>query len=375
MRGSSFYSYSSFYLKTGCVYRRLFATFKAFALFCLRKKWKFQYFCMLMITVSVQPCSGQTSISNSNAEVSKADSFYSSRPWLDTDGNLINAHGGGVIFSKGRYYWFGEKRAKSASQGVNVYSSNDLYNWRYEALALSPVADSSSDIAWGSVMERPKVLFDAHSGKFVMWFHLELKGKGYSAARAGVAVSENVTGPFRFVHSFRPNGNMSRDMTLFQDIDGKSYLIYSSRDNYDLRIVELSQDLLLPTSNDKLLFSNHREAPALFRYKDKYYMITSGCTGWKPNKASIHESLSPWGPWQESIYNPMVGPNEETTFNAQSTFVLPVQGKKDTFIFLADQWNPQNLKESQYLWLPIRFRETFPVVVWTEKWSLNFFKE
>ena len=31
-----------------------------------------------------------------------------------------------------------------------------------------------------------------------MWFHLELRGKGYKAARAGLAISDKVTGPYTF---------------------------------------------------------------------------------------------------------------------------------------------------------------------------------
>jgi hypothetical protein len=38
-----------------------------------------------------------------------------------------------------------------------------------------------------------------------MWFHLELKDKGYDAARSGIAVSDNPVGPFIFIKSFRPN--------------------------------------------------------------------------------------------------------------------------------------------------------------------------
>jgi beta-galactosidase len=64
-----------------------------------------------------------------------------------------------------------------------------------------------------------------------MWFHLELKDKGYSAARAGVATSKSPTGPYTFVRDFRPDGEMSRDMTLYKDDDGKAYLITTSENN------------------------------------------------------------------------------------------------------------------------------------------------
>lgn len=38
----------------------------------------------------------------------------------------------------------------------------------------------------------------------------------YEEAKAGVAWSTSPTGPFQYVGSSRPNGQMSRDMTLFQ---------------------------------------------------------------------------------------------------------------------------------------------------------------
>jgi beta-xylosidase len=298
------------------------------------------------------------------------------KTWLDDNGEMINAHGGGVLFYEGKYYWFGEKRGRSASEGVNVYSSTNLYNWKLEALALSQDRDDTlSDIARGCVMERPKVLYNEKTKKFVLWFHLELRGKGYSAARAAVAVSDKVTGPYKFISSFRPNGNMSRDMTLYKDDSGDAYLIYSSRENYDLRIAKLTDDFLSVTTADTMLFSNHREAPAIFKQDNIYYLITSGCTGWKSNKATLHTATNIFGPWTESTINPMNGPQADITFDGQSTFVLPVQGKKDQFIFLADKWNPGNLRDSRYLWLPIQFKNKMPVVEWMDEWSLDWFRD
>lgn len=334
--------------------------------------YKYGYLAMLMMANSSALFAQQATA------VTKVDTtasyFLPGQPWMDSNGELINAHGGGIIYADKKYYWFGEKRGRMASEGVNVYSSTDLYNWKHEALALSPVlGDSTHDIAKGCIMERPKIIYNDASKKYVMWFHLELRGKGYNAARAGVAVSDKITGPYKFVHSFRPNGNMSRDMTLFKDKDGQGYLIYSSRDNYDLRIVKLSDDFLSASTDDKLLFSNHREAPAVFTYKDKYYLITSGCTGWNPNKAAIHESASLWGPWKELPYNPMSGPKADITFEGQSTFVLPVAGRKDSYIFMADKWKPSNLRESSYLWLPLTIQNGQPIVEWKDKWTMDEF--
>ena len=303
--------------------------------------------------------------------------FTPGEKWYDTEGNIINAHGNGIIYEKGRYYWVGEKRDKHKSLGINIYSSKDLYNWKFEKMALQPdYSDTLSDIAFGGIMERPKIIFNKKYKKYVMWFHLELRNQGYHTARAGVAVSDKLTGPYTYLHSFRPNGNMSRDMTLYVDDDQKAYLIYSSRDNYDLRIVQLTEDYLLPTKKDSLLFSKHREAPAIFKKQNTYYLITSACTGWSPNKAMLHTATNLFGPWKHHETSIMKGENAEKTFNAQSTFVLPVKGKKDAFIFMANRWNPKELIDSRYIWLPVKFTDNnLPIIEWKEKWNLKIFNE
>ena len=50
-----------------------------------------------------------------------------------------------------------------------------------------PANDPDSEIARGCVLERPKVVFCPATGMFVMWFHLELKGRGRTAFRRGIA--------------------------------------------------------------------------------------------------------------------------------------------------------------------------------------------
>jgi beta-galactosidase len=315
----------------------------------------------------------ETKTSDNTTLSTKNNSFKPGSLLYDEKGELINAHGGGIIYTNNKYYWFGEKRGRSAQEGVNAYSSTDLYNWKFEGLALATsTTDTASDIARGCLMERPKVIYNKKTGKYVMWFHLELRGQGYNAARAGVAVSANVAGPYTYLHSFRPNGNMSRDMNLFIDDDGSAYHIFSSRDNYDLRIAKLTEDFLRPTTKDSMLFSKHREAPALFKYNNKYYLITSAATGWKANKALMHTADNLYGPWTLAG-NPLTGENADSTFGGQSTYVLPVQGKKDAFIFIADKWNPRDLKDSRYLWLPIQFKNKEPFIEWKDEWSLNFF--
>jgi len=86
--------------------------------------------------------------------------------WPDTHGTHINAHGGGILFHDGTYYWFGEHKiageaGNRAQVGVHVYSSRDLLNWKDEGIALSVSDDPQGDIARGCILERPKVRLPA----------------------------------------------------------------------------------------------------------------------------------------------------------------------------------------------------------------------
>ena len=124
--------------------------------------------------------------------------------WPDNEGKHINAHGGAILFYNDTYYWFGESRLPRTEKdrslyGVGCYSSKDLLNWKNEGLALRVINDTASLLQPGCVIERPKVIFNKKTGKFVMWFHHELKGKGYAAALTGVAVSDNITGPYKYI--------------------------------------------------------------------------------------------------------------------------------------------------------------------------------
>ena len=162
--------------------------------------------------------------------------------WNDTDGNPINAHGGGILYHNGKYYWYGEyKKGKTILPdwatwecyrtdvtGVSCYSSPDMVNWTFEGIVLPAVKDDKShDLHPSKVLERPKVVYNAKTGKFVMWAHVE--SANYGKAAAGVAVSDSPTGPFKYLGSFRPNNAMSRDQTVFVDDDGKIYVVYHTR--------------------------------------------------------------------------------------------------------------------------------------------------
>jgi beta-xylosidase len=336
----------------------------------------------------------------------------------------INAHGGGILFYNNTYYFFGQFMVEGdagnrAQVGVSCYSSKDLYNWKNEGIALKVVDDTTSDIRKDCVLERPKVIYNAKTKRFVMWFHLELKWKGYSSARSGVAVADNVTGPYTYLHSERPDsgfwpvnisktqkttknkcagvvfhggsvpehpdsmnifgrdfegGQTARDMNLLVDDDGKAYHIYTSEENSTLHISLLSDDYLSHAGKYARAFiGRFMEGAAMFKCRGKYYMIASGCTGWGPNAARSAVADSIFGPWKE-LGNPCVDADSAFTYHSQSTFILPVQGKEHAFIYMGDRWTPENAIACKHVWLPIDFENGRIILHWLPEWDLSYFK-
>lgn len=342
-------------------------------------------------------------------------------PDKDVDGKHINAHGGNIIHFRGTYYWYGELRSNGgprSSLGVSCYTSKNFEDWKNRGLVLPILKEDGGNIPEDCFIERPKVIYNAKTKTFVMWFHFELAGEGYSAARYGVATSNNPLGPFKFLRSGRVTpgvypvgfslpdttdlkhqllfpemkqwwtpawrtqiergmffvrdvngGQMSRDMTIFVDDDGKAYHIYSSEDNLTLQIAQLTDDYTAHNGTYiRVAPGRQNEAPTIFKKDGVYWMITSGCTGWAPNAARMYTAKNIFGPWKE-LPNPCRGEGADKTFGAQGTYIIKVTTKAERklfgnadFVFMADIWQPKELGNSEHLWIPITFEDGVPIL-------------
>ncbi|MFF8101455.1 RICIN domain-containing protein [Streptomyces sp. NPDC016640] len=273
--------------------------------------------------------------------------------FTDVSDNPVHAHGGGILKAGAYYYWFGEHRnADNTFRYVDAYRSTDLKNWEFRNHVLTEA--SHPELATANI-ERPKVMYNASTGQFVMWMHKE-NGSDYSEARAAVAVSDTVDGNYTWRGSFRPLGqHMSRDITVFTDTDGAGYMVSAARENYDLHLYRLTAD---HTGIASLVANpwpgGHREAPALFKRNGVYFMLTSGATGWNPNQQRYATATSLSGPWSA-----MRDVGDPTAFGSQTAFVLPVQGSSGTsYLYLGDRWGNSfggSVNDSRYVWLPLSF--------------------
>ncbi|GLW27458.1 RICIN domain-containing protein [Actinoplanes regularis] len=260
----------------------------------------------------------------------------------------VHAHGGGVIKVGSYYYWFGENRnADDTFNAVSVYRSTDLLNWEFRNNVLT--RSSASELASAKI-ERPKVVYNSSTGKYVMWMHKE-NGSDYAEARAAVAVSDTVDGNYTYQGSFRPFGSyMSRDITLYQE-GSAAYMISAADENRDLMIYRLTADYLNVESVVGNFWNDaSREAPALFKRGSTYFMLTSGTSGWNPNQSKYATASSLSGPWTG-----WTNVGDGTTYNSQPAYVLQLGSG---YLYMGDRWAGAwgaSVNNSEYVWLPITF--------------------
>ena len=318
-----------------------------------------------------------------------AQSIKPGQTWNDTNGSAINAHGGCVVYHDGFYYWFGEQRNGNKSDGISCYRSKDMYSWTRLSRAVSPtgtMTDENRDIASGRTLERPKVVYNAATGKWVMWIHWE-NGSDYGQAKCAVCTADKVEGPYTLVDVFRPNGRDSRDQTLFLDADGTAYHVYSTNMNSNTNCERLTADFLQPEEDYAVQLKGRRyEAAALFKVGDIYYGLFSGCTGWNPNPGRymwtydlMQQTWNAPADFKASDgstgINFCIDNGKNDSYKSQSNFVFPVPGKEKCFIYMGDRWNSSNVQSSKHVWLPLSVRSGYPTVPWYESWTLSVFDE
>jgi hypothetical protein len=349
------------------------------------------------------------------ADPGASSGSYFQPHWYDTEGRHIQAHGGQIVTRTSDelgveaadttavdqdgttvYYWYGEDRSNGyyESPGVSMYSSTDSYNWTNEGVVLRSVTsreeleseyfdalyDTVADdgtprteridelfyhlnvkatteaggAQLNAIFERPKVLHNERTGKWVMWWHSDGSitpgGSNYARSLAAVAVADSPTGPFELQGAYRlyneptyqtacnmPSAvpGQARDMTVFQDTDGTAYVVYSSEENRSLYIAKLDDDYTnveKTTTEDEIgiqFSADGRypriwadgtegapvagadygivrrcgvlEAPAVFVHDGKYYTVASGATGWSPNPETYYTADSMLGTWIRGV--------------------------------------------------------------------------
>lgn len=303
----------------------------------------------------------QQPLTTASAEIKTEGMYTSIQPgkvWRDTEGKRIQTHGGALYYEDGIYYWYGENKDRTDSR---------------------------------------------QSGEEACFLILE---------------SECFIGPYQIVkENYRPFDWKVGDFDLIKTEDKKAYLFMDVNHN-GIYGFELSDDYQRAKKEISRQYENlHppfcREAVALFERNQKKYMLTSGMTGYIPNKSDAACSDCWTEPFQ-SIGNPHMEDESLSSFNSQISQVFQVPGKKDLYIAIADRWvpdypidkrradlimrsvashyepekYPMTEKEKQeaadrpmledvdtskadYVWLPLRFEDEKVYIDWSDEWRIE----
>lgn len=355
----------------------------------------------------------------------KYDAFYPGQVWLDTEGKRIQAHGGSIMYLDGVYYWYGENKEKTLPDndiwhwGVRCYTSTDLYNWEDKGLIIPPEPDDpTSSLHPTAQMDRPHIIYNAQTKKFVCW--LKIMNKDQTQTET-VLTADHILGPYTKVREgLKPLGMSAGDFDLVVAPDGKAYY-YFERVHSETICADLTEDYTDVTG----YYSTHfprpyppyvREATAHFYRKGKHYLVTSGTTGYLPNPSEVAVGDTWHGPYTV-LGNPHPDDPTDTSFHSQISSVFKVPGKKDLYIACADRWMPEqmdlqyedysrmfelifnpdadksqlaelagkmgeqskeNTSIADYVWLPLRFVEPceeYPqgmvLIDWKDEWRLE----
>ena len=339
------------------------------------------------------------------------DAIYPGQVWLDTEGKRIQAHGGSILYVDGTYYWYGENKDHTNGRdgvwhwGVRCYASKDLYNWEDKGLIIPPdPLDESSQLHPKSQMDRPHIIYNRRTGKYVCWMKV-MQPDGSQAST--ICTADDILGPYTIVRErYYPLGMSAGDFDLAVAPDGKAYY-YFERVHSELICADLDDDYTgvtgyYSTHLPRLAPPDVREGIAHFVRRGKHYLLTSGTTWYFPNPGEAAIADTWHGPYSVQG-DPYVGDDSRTGFHSQFCSVFKVPGKRDLYIALADRWLPgemdrpyeeyaeafrrcydpvdprpmdyplpvANTSIADYVWLPIRFDGDRAVIEWKNRWRIE----
>lgn len=287
------------------------------------------------------------------------------RLWKLSTGATVQAHAPGFVRVGDVWYMCGEDRSNWWNPDVNLYSSTDLVNWKFEKKIIRNGVTTS---ALGStrMIERPKLLYNATTDKFVVWCHYE--SGDYGASEAACFECDEVNGDYTYVWSGRPLGIKSRDCNIFQDTDGTAYFISTTEENQHLGLFRLDEEYHAAIEHTQLFAWQSREAPAIVRIDNRYFMFSSACSGWDPNQCKLSYSNS-----LKSGWSGLTNVGNSIAYDTQPAAILVIKGtKKTTYLYVGDRWQDPGLPETKTIIFPIEFNGTACTFTYRERFDINF---
>jgi hypothetical protein len=283
--------------------------------------------------------------------------------WKDASGNPIYSQGGGVLKVGSTYYWYGAKYKEAESyykttqrsssttfSSVTCYSSEDLVKWKFEGDVFT------GQSGW---VGRMGVAYHAGTKKYVL----------VSQGGGGIlfATSSTPNGKFALDNIQKtPPGvanGMTGDQTVFNDDDGKAYLICSCQSGRGILYVAplRASDYLQVEEATRIFGGAGREGNCMFKYRGRYYFCSSDLHGWNASHCYYVSATNIMGPY--STEKIMASTDLDFCHVTQTGFFITVNGTTDTTVlFCGDRWSDfagNGLGFNQ--WCPLSFNGVEPV--------------
>lgn len=344
--------------------------------------------------------------------------IYPGKPWLDTNGVRIEAHGGSMFYENGKYYWYGEdkshtsKKGKIWTWGIRCYCSKDLINWEDLGHIIKPTPDDKKSIFHPNRrMDRPHIIKNKKTNKYVLWL------KYCDKAHFAVLTADKLLGPYTLVNPYlRPYDRDAGDFDMVVDSETGIGYLYVELDHKEVIVCKLTDDYTNVTNEQAVIYTGlrpplAREGVTHFVHNGKHYLLTSGMTGYVPNPSEVAIADDWMGPFTV-LGDPHVDDNSSASFNSQASCAFQVTGT-DQIIVMADRWVPEyvmtkerydvmlraiaahsdrsikvSLKDmwmlitspmmgsadtsiANYVWLPVEWNEDMPQIRWQDRWNLD----
>lgn len=294
---------------------------------------------------------------------SRTVTIYNDRVRIDTDGNVVDAHDGCIVFFQGAYFLYGEFYGNltgsafanggwGAAPQLAVYSSPDLVTWTFRGhLFNASVPSDSTYTKW-----IPTAL--VQNDTITLWF-----GSGAwstATSRDGVA--------FDLAHRYETSrlGGSTDGTGLLLDDDGAGYVAFSAlssggalKGGHLVSIERLAPDLLSSSRVNVTGFFplDYVESSSLFKRGSIYYLLTpSCCCACRGGSGlAVYTATSMTGPWALQAHSDIncgadvaicgafgarqVG-RADIVFNAQwwSVNVIPLAGGDSAYILTGRRW-------------------------------------
>ena len=307
--------------------------------------------------------------------------------WKDTSGTPIYSQGGGVLKVGNTYYWYGVKyngavsyaanptslNSDTAFVAVTIYSSTDLATWKFEDNALTAASLTAAGADPSNWIGRVGAAYNATTKKYI------LNGQygGTPNTAQFFATSNTPNGPFTWDHTQATITNVVNnncgDQSIFNDDDGKAYLICSSLNGRsNLYVAPLrAADFLNVDPATRVFGGTGREGNAMFKYNGHYYLCSSDLHGWNASHSYYVSATNILGPYgAEGVIG-----NTDADFShvTQTGLFITVPGtSQSTVIFGGDRWSDFAGNGIGYnQWTPLTFNGTTPTMQSMSEWYIN----